>query len=58
MLITEGSHLSHLKLLGNEITSMNKTTFYFIFILMLLVDVIQSKYQKKLMKIKKVVKFK
>ena len=51
MLITEGGHLSHLKLVGNEITPMNKTTFYFILAILVIVDVVQSKYQKKLIKI-------
>ena len=50
MLLSEGGHLAHLKLVGNEITPMNKTTFYFILVILVLVDVVQSKYQKKLLK--------
>ncbi len=48
MLVTEGGHLAHLKILGNEITPMNKTTFYFILFILVVVDVVQGRYQKKL----------
>ncbi|MDG1714824.1 MAG: tellurium resistance protein TerC, partial [Lacinutrix sp.] len=30
MLVTEGGHLAHIKLFGNEIVPMSKTTFYFV----------------------------
>jgi predicted tellurium resistance membrane protein TerC len=49
MLITEGGHLSHMHLFGNEITQMSKTTFYFILVILVISDVVQSRYQKKLM---------
>jgi len=52
MLITEAGHLSHLYLFGNEITAMNKTTFYFILGIMILIDVVQSRYQKKIVSAK------
>lgn len=52
MLISEAGHLAEMKLLGSEITQMNKTTFYFIIAILVLIDVVQSKYQKKLLKIK------
>ena len=50
MLITEGGHLAHLKLFGNEIVTMSKTTFYFVIAILVIVDVVQSRYQKKLLK--------
>ena len=50
MLVTEAGHLSHLHLFGNEITQMNKTTFYFIIFILVVVDIIQGRYQKKLIK--------
>lgn len=53
MLLTEAGHLSHLNLFGNEITPMNKTTFYFIIAILIIVDLVQSRYQKRLTKIKK-----
>lgn len=48
MLISEGGHLSHLELFGNEITPMNNTTFYFILFILIIVDIVQGRYQKKL----------
>ncbi len=49
MLITEGGHLAHIKLFGNEITPMNKTTFYFVLFFLVVTDVVQGRYQKKLL---------
>jgi predicted tellurium resistance membrane protein TerC len=49
MLVTEGGHLAHLKLFGNEIVPMSKTTFYFILAILIIVDVVQGSYQKKLL---------
>ncbi len=48
MLLTEGGHLAHLKLLGEVIVPMSKTTFYFVIGVLVLTDIVQSKYQKKL----------
>lgn len=50
MLLSEGGHLAHLKLLGNDVTPMSKTTFYFVIVVLVIIDVVQSKYQKKLSK--------
>lgn len=50
MLITEGGHLAHIKLFGNEIVPMSNTTFYFVLAILVIVDVVQGKYQKKLLK--------
>jgi len=49
MLLTEGGHLAHLTLFGNEITPMTKTTFYFVIAVLVVTDVVQGRYQKKLM---------
>ncbi|MEO9572041.1 MAG: tellurium resistance protein TerC [Polaribacter sp.] len=49
MLVTEGGHLAHLKLFGNEIVPMSKTTFYFVLAILVIVDVVQGRYQKKLL---------
>lgn len=49
MLLSEAGHLSHLKLFGNEITQMSKATFYFILVIIIVIDVVQSRYQRKLM---------
>lgn len=50
MLLTEGGHLAHLELFGNEITPMSKTTFYFIIFILVAIDIIQGRYQKKLLR--------
>jgi predicted tellurium resistance membrane protein TerC len=52
MLISEGGHLSHMMLFGNEITQMNKTTFYFVLCILIISDIVQSRYQRKLNAIK------
>ena len=50
MLITEGGHLGHLEIFGEEIVPMSKTTFYFIIAILVLIDIVQGRYQKKIMK--------
>lgn len=50
MLLTEGGHLAHLELFGNHIVPMSKTTFYFVITVLVLVDIVQGRYQKKLLK--------
>jgi len=50
MLLTEGGHLAHLKLFGEEIVPMSKTTFYFVIVVLVLIDIVQGRYQKKIMK--------
>lgn len=50
MLVTEGGHLAHLKIFGEEIVPMSKTTFYFVIVVLVVVDIVQGKYQKKLLK--------
>ncbi|WP_223269126.1 MULTISPECIES: hypothetical protein [unclassified Polaribacter] len=49
MLVTEGGYLAHIKLFGNEILPMSKTTFYFVILILIIVHIVQRKYQKKLM---------
>ena len=49
MLLSEGGHKAHLEFFGNPIHAMSKTTFYFVLVTLLLVDVVQSRYQKKLL---------
>ncbi len=50
MLVTEGGHLAHLRIFGNEIVPMSKTTFYFVIVVLVIVDIVQGRYQKKLIK--------
>lgn len=53
MLLSEGGHLAHMKLFGNEIVQMSKTTFYFVLFVLIISDIVQSRYQKKLNRAKK-----
>ena len=48
MLVTEGGHLAHITIFGEEIVPMSKTTFYFVLAVLVIVDIVQGKYQKKL----------
>ena len=49
MLLSEGAHLADLEIAGHEITPMTKATFYFVIGVLVLTDVVQSRYQRKLM---------
>ena len=48
VLLGEGGHEAHLKLLGFAVVPMSKATFYFSIAVLVAVDVVQSGYQKKL----------
>lgn len=48
VLLGEGGHIAHLHLAGHEIVPMSKSTFYFSVIVLVIVDLLQSRYQKKL----------
>lgn len=48
MLLSEGGHLAHIKAFGHEIHKMEMSTFYFAIVCLVLVDVAQGRYQKKL----------
>ena len=50
MLLSEGGHLAHLHLFGHPITPMSKATFYFVIGILVLTDIVQTRYQKKLLK--------
>ena len=53
MLISEGGHLAHISLFGHPIVPMAKSTFYFVIGILVLTDIVQSRYQRKLMRMKK-----
>jgi predicted tellurium resistance membrane protein TerC len=48
VLLGEGGHEAHLRLLGHPVEPMAKTTFYFSIFVLVVVDMIQSGYQRKL----------
>lgn len=49
LLVSEGGHLAHIKLAGFAVEPMAKSTFYFVIIVLVAVDVVQGQYQKRLM---------
>lgn len=49
LLVSEGGHLAKLKLAGHEIHAMSKATFYFVISVLVLTEVVQSRYKKKLL---------
>ena len=53
MLLTEGGHMAHLYLFNHQITPMSKATFYFVIAVLVLTDIVQTRYQKRLMKYNK-----
>jgi len=52
MLLSEGGHLAHMHLLEHPITPMSKATFYFVITVLILIDIVQSKYLKKINSLK------
>ncbi|MGI9301543.1 MAG: TerC family protein [Gammaproteobacteria bacterium] len=50
MLLSEGGHLAHLKLFGTAITPMSKATFYFVIAVLVVTDIVQTRYQRKLLR--------
>ena len=50
MLLSEGGHLAHLHLFNHKITPMSKATFYFVIGILIFTDIVQTRYQKKIMK--------
>jgi len=48
MLISEGGHTAHMHLFGQEITQMSKATFYFVIVILVITEIVQSRYSQKL----------
>lgn len=53
MLVSEGGHLAEVKLMGQPVKPMAKSTFYFVIAILVVVDIVQGRYQRKLMAAKK-----
>ncbi|MBN2662615.1 MAG: hypothetical protein JXR68_03100 [Bacteroidales bacterium] len=53
MLMTEAAHLSDIHVFGAEIHALHSSTFYMILVILVVVDVLQSRYQKRITKIEK-----
>lgn len=50
MLTAEGGHIAHLSFFGYAVEPLSKSTFYFVVGALVIVDVLQGRYQKKLTK--------
>ena len=48
LLVTEGAHLAHLRLFGYEIHAMEKSSFYLVIAVLVITDIIQTRFQKQL----------
>ncbi|MBN2892412.1 MAG: hypothetical protein JXL97_11130 [Bacteroidales bacterium] len=53
MLMTEAAHLSDIRVFGNEIHALHSSTFYFLLVVLVVVDILQTRYKRKLDKVKK-----
>lgn len=49
VLIAEGGHIAHLTFFGFPIEPMSKATFYFVLFSLVIVEVVQTRYQRKLL---------
>ncbi|MGB1040152.1 MAG: TerC family protein [Flavobacteriales bacterium] len=49
MLITEAGEKAHIEFFDNPIHAMSKTTFYFVIAVLVVVDIVQGRYQKKIL---------
>lgn len=49
MLMSEGGHLAHLAFFGFAIEPMAKSTFYFVLFTLVIVEIIQGRYQKRIL---------
>jgi len=48
LLVSEGAHLAHMEIFGFKIDAMSKPTFYLVVGVLVVTDIISSKYQKRL----------
>lgn len=50
LLVTEGGHLAHVTMFGHTVEAMSKSTFYFVIAVIVITDVVQSRFRAKLQK--------
>ena len=48
LLVSEGGHLAHMKIFGYEIHAIEKSTFYLVIFVLVVTDVISTRYQRRL----------
>ena len=49
MLMSDGGHIGHLTFFGHAIEPMAKSTFYFVLVTLVTVEIVQSRYQKRIL---------
>lgn len=49
MLMSEGGHIAHLAFFGYDVMPMAKSTFYFVLATLVVVEIVQTRYQRKLL---------
>ncbi|MCY6379875.1 TerC family protein [Hoeflea prorocentri] len=49
MLMSDGGHIGHLAFFGHAIEPMAKSTFYFVLVTLVAVEIVQSRYQKRIL---------
>ena len=49
LLLSEGGHIAHLSFFGFPVEPMSKTTFYFVLASLVVVEIVQGRYQRKLL---------
>lgn len=49
MLLSEGGEKAGLEFFGHQVHEMSKATFYFVIITLVLIDIVQGRYQKKIL---------
>lgn len=49
MLLSEGGHKAGLSFFTHHVEAMPKSTFYFVLVVLVLIDIVQGRYQKKLL---------
>lgn len=49
MLMSDGGHIGHLSFFGHAIEPMAKSTFYFVPVTLVAVEIVQSRYQKRIL---------
>lgn len=52
LLVSEGGELAKLSFFGYEVHAMAKSTFYFVLAVLIIVEIVQSQYNKRLMAVK------
>ncbi len=50
MLLSEGAHMGEMQLFGYHINAMSKATFYFVIAVLVIIDIVQGRYKKKLLR--------